>query len=123
VTVQSSGAHQKDRASDWSCGQGELKMRALTVEELGFVSGGFGAANVDGGGGTADYQTPVFVRIRPVGVDPTVWNTIANDNARFGVFCNHMVGEFRNAQDYSTISGNTSSFAAGATGGGLAALL
>jgi hypothetical protein len=26
-------------------------MRALTVEELGFVSGGFGAPNVDGGGG------------------------------------------------------------------------
>jgi hypothetical protein len=35
-------------------------MRALTVEELGFVSGGFGEPNVDGGGGTTkpDWITP-----------------------------------------------------------------
>jgi hypothetical protein len=60
VTVQIGGALLKDGAGGQHDGQGDVEMRALTVEELGFVAGGFGEPNSDGGGGFSGLGTGQF---------------------------------------------------------------
>jgi hypothetical protein len=100
-------------------------MRALTVEELGFVSGGFGF----NGPPQAPVETVVVpgIRRKPEGIDPGLWRSVTENEQRFQTFCDHMVGAYMNAQDQARLSDNTSDSGAmvgtagvGLVGGGFA---
>jgi hypothetical protein len=75
-------------------------MRALTVEELEFVSGGFGFT----GPTPTPEEPPVVVtgrRIRPGAVAYSTWEEIRGMDQLS--FCNNMESEFRNALTESAI--------------------
>jgi hypothetical protein len=107
-------------------GQGDWKMRALTVEELGFVSGGFGGPNVDGGGGTnqpwsGHLTTPYLVQPRTLACPPGVdcYTVYANRQQR-GWFREDSFAESQCQAAFQGI-GSLLGGALGGMGGGAAA--
>jgi hypothetical protein len=92
-------------------------MRALTVEELDFVSGGFLEEFGD--------ENEVVVtgqRRKPwTGISAAVWGQIAADEVKFGAFCNSMSGSFKDAMDRAAVSSNNSDTGAMVGGGGILA--
>lgn len=65
-------------------------MRALKMEDLEFVAGGFGLNGPEPK--PVETVTVPGVRRKPPGVDPLTWNVVAGNEERFQDFCNALVG-------------------------------